>query len=131
MIKIDLSRTIAERMGITIKQTDEFLNVWTDLVGECLEKGDPVQLAGLGQFTVRFVPKHTGRNPKSGEALLVPACYYPIFKAGKGLKDRVAKYQPTVEQAETDAKAIETKTSSPSPKPDCKKKRNASVEESV
>ena len=65
MIKIDLSRSIAERMDITIKQADEFLNVWTDLVGECLQKGEPVQLAGFGGFGSRYVPEHQGRNPKT------------------------------------------------------------------
>lgn len=97
-------------MNTTLKQADEFLNIWTDLVGECLEKGDPIQLAGFGQFTVRFVPEHTGRNPKSGEALLVPACNYPIFKAGKGLKDRVAKNEQHVNEIPVETKAGKTKT---------------------
>ena len=110
MIKIDLSRTIAERMNTTIKQADEFINVWTDLVGECLEKGAPVQLAGFGQFTVRFVPEHTGRNPKTGEALHVPACSYPIFKAGKGLKDRVAGSEQLANAIPVETKAGKTKT---------------------
>ncbi|MDD2211682.1 MAG: HU family DNA-binding protein [Clostridia bacterium] len=131
MIKIDMARALGERMDITLKDGEEFLAVFMDVVGETLEKGEKIQLAGFGLFDVRHAPERKGRNPKTNEALIIPACCYPVFKAGKGLKDRVAKCQPTVGQAETDTKAIETQSSAPSPKPDRKKKGSSSVEKSV
>lgn len=107
MIKIDLARTIAERMDTTLKQADEFLTIWTDLVGECLSTGEPVQLANFGQFSVRFVPEHTGRNPKTGEVLQVPANYYPMFRAGKGLREKVALINnPAADKAKTTKKSL-------------------------
>ena len=122
MIKIDLARALGERMDITLKDAEEFLTVFMDVVGETLEKGEKIQMAGFGLFDVRHAPERKGRNPKTNEALIIPACCYPVFKAGKGLKDRVAKCKPTFEQAETDAKAIKTKISSPSPKPTARKR---------
>ncbi len=131
MIKLDLSRAIAERMNITIKQADEFLNVWTDLVGECLEKGEPVQLTGFGSFSLRNIPEHRGRNPKTGEVLTVPACHYPMFKAGKGLKERVAKLNPAVVDAPVVAQPKPAETApAPSTKP-ARKKKNSIPPESL
>lgn len=129
MIKIDLARSLSERMNITLKDAEELLTVFMDEVGETLEKGEKIQLAGFGLFDVRYVPEHQGRNPKTGEVLTIPSCYYPVFKAGKGLKDRVAKCQQSVGQAETAAKAVETQPSAPSPKPIRKKKGNAATKE--
>ena len=99
MNKIDLARGISERMDdVNLKQADQFLNSFVELVGEALENGEKVQLAGFGIFSLRFVAARKGRNPKTGESLEVPASYYPNFKAGKGLKDRVASYKsPTTE----------------------------------
>ena len=127
MIKIDLARSLRERMNITLKDAEELLTVFMDVVGETLEKGEKIQLAGFGLFDVRYVPEYQGRNPKTGEVLTIPSCYYPVFKAGKGLKDRVAKCQQPLGLAETAAKAIETQTSAPSPKPARKKKDKATI----
>lgn len=129
MIKIDLARTLGERMNITLKDAEEFLTVFMEVVGETLEKGEKIQLAGFGLFDVRYVPEHQGRNPKTGEVLTIPSCYYPVFKAGKGLKDRIAKCQQIIGQTKNVAKAIEPQASAPSPKPTRKKKANAPAKE--
>lgn len=131
MIKIDLARTLGERMDFTIKDADAFLTVFMEIIGKTLEKGEKIQLAGFGLFGVRYVPEHQGRNPKTGETLVIPACYYPVFKAGKSLKDRVAKCQPSVGKAVENAKSIEAQTGSPSPKASRKKKNSARTEKSV
>ena len=93
MNKIDLARGISERDDVNLRQADQFLISFMELVGEALEKGEKVQLAGFGILSLRFVAARKGRNPKTGESLEVPASYYPNFKAGKGLKDRVASYK--------------------------------------
>lgn len=124
MIKIDLARTLAERLGTTQKEADDFLKAFIEVVGETLENGKPLQLAGFGQFTLRHIPEHQGRNPKTGKEILVPACYYPIFRAGKGLKERVAKHTPTDHEDSIDPEAERTSPERfrPSPKPARKKK---------
>lgn len=132
IIKIDLARTLGERMDITIKDADEFLTVFMDIVGEILEKGEKVQLAGFGGFDLRYVPEHQGRNPKTGEVLTIPACYYPTFKAGKGLKERVTKCTKPVDGAVgTETEKVKAKASAPSTKPTRKKKTSAPPEEPV
>jgi len=129
MIRIDLARAMAERMDITLKDADTFLTIFMDVVGEILEKGEKVQLAGFGGYALRYVPKHQGRNPKTGEVLTVPACHYPIFKAGKGLKERVAKCEKTVEgTVDTETEKDKAKGSAPSTKPPRKKKTSSQPE---
>jgi len=78
---------------------------------------------GFGNFGLRYVPEHQGRNPKTGESLTVPAGYYPIFKAGKGLKDRVAKCQRIIEDEPADTPFEPPETAGPKPKRALKKKK--------
>ena len=60
-------------------------------IGDALASGDKIQIAGFGTFEVRERAAKTARNPRTGETIDVPACKVPAFKAGKGLKDKVAK----------------------------------------
>ena len=54
-----------------------------------LKSGDQVTLSGFGTFSVAARAARTGRNPRTGEAIAIPASKNPKFKAGKGLKDTV------------------------------------------
>lgn len=122
MIKIDLARNIAEKLGGTQKDADAYLTAFIDSISESLENQEKVVLSGFGVFSLRFIPEHQGRNPKSGIPLTVPACYYPVFRAGKGLKDRVAKVQ-LVENPDTTP--VQAEPTSVDPKPTRKKKANS------
>jgi integration host factor subunit beta len=51
--------------------------------------GDRIEIRGFGSFALNYRPPRTGRNPKSGDKVLVPAKYVPHFKAGKELRERV------------------------------------------
>ena len=53
--------------------------------------GDKVQLVGFGAFEVKERNARVGRNPKTKEEIQIPASRVPVFKAGKALKDVVAK----------------------------------------
>ena len=55
-----------------------------------LDAGRDVSIAGFGKFETRRRSARTGRNPATGESIQIAAKTYPAFKAGKGLKDRVA-----------------------------------------
>lgn len=61
-----------------------------DAIGEALALGERVQLVGFGSFEVRERAERVGRNPRTREEILIPACKVPAFKAGKTLKDKVA-----------------------------------------
>ncbi|MBV9522010.1 MAG: HU family DNA-binding protein, partial [Alphaproteobacteria bacterium] len=56
-------------------------------ITDSLKKGDEVRLVGFGTFLVSARAASEGRNPRTGEAIKIPASKQPKFKAGKGLKD--------------------------------------------
>jgi integration host factor subunit beta len=56
---------------------------------QSLAEGGRVEIRGFGSFALNYRPPRTGRNPKSGEKVHVPAKYVPHFKAGKELRSRV------------------------------------------
>ena len=131
MIKIDLSRTISERINVPMKVVDQFIAVFTAVVGETLSKGDEIKLAGFGVFGVRHVHEHQGRKPKAGEQLTIPACYYPVFKAGKGLRERVADCKKPIADKDLSSKVMpETKPSaSTKTSPVPKKRKNQAAQD--
>ena len=63
--------------------------VFTDVVAEELTKGGKIQLVGFGTFEVSERAAREGRNPRTGEVMVIPASKTPKFKAGKALKDSV------------------------------------------
>ncbi len=73
MIKIDLARALAGKLEISLKDAEDYLTTLIEVVGDTLEQGEKVHLAGFGNFGLRYVPEHQGRNPKTGESLTVPA----------------------------------------------------------
>ena len=75
----------------TLKEEDITLSValLLESVRATLEKGCRVEIRGFGSFALNYRPSRNGRNPKSGEAVVVPSKYVPHFKPGKELKGRV------------------------------------------
>jgi integration host factor subunit beta len=68
-----------------LKVVDSFFNE----MANALAGGDRVEIRGLCSFYVKDYPGYTGRNPKTGDTVQVPAKKLPFFKCGKDLKDRV------------------------------------------
>ena len=91
MNKNEFVAAIAEKSGLTKKDAEAALNAYTAVVTDALKAGDSVQLIGFGTFEVRERAARTGRNPRSGEPIEIPASKVPVFKAGKALKDAVAE----------------------------------------
>ena len=60
-----------------------------DAMAKSLAQGQRIEIRGFGSFGLNYRPPRTGRNPKSGEKVQVPAKYVPHFKAGKELRERV------------------------------------------
>ncbi len=87
--KTEMTRIISEKTGTTQKQAAEFIDAFTDTVGEILADGEKVQLIGFGTFLTRNSESREGRNPRTGEKITISASVVPAFKAGKGLKDRL------------------------------------------
>ena len=91
MKKAELTAIVAEKAGLTKKDADAAISAVVEAVTEALVKGDKVQLVGFGTFEVRERGARTGKNPRTGEVIEIAACKQPAFKAGKALKDAVAK----------------------------------------
>ncbi|MFA5881916.1 MAG: HU family DNA-binding protein [Eubacteriales bacterium] len=91
MNKQDLVSSVAEKSGLTKKDSEKAVNALFGSIEQALAKGDKVQLVGFGTFEVRKRAARKGRNPQTGAEIKIAAAKVPAFKAGKGLKDSVAK----------------------------------------
>ncbi len=90
MNKTDLVNKVTDQTGAKKKDVDMIIAATLDAIGETLASGEKVQLVGFGSFEVRERAERIGRNPRTKEEILIPACKVPAFRAGKTLKDRVA-----------------------------------------
>ncbi len=89
MNKTELIGKVAERAGMTKKDTEKVVNTLIDVVQDTLGKGDTVAILGFGTFLSRERPAREGRNPRTGETIQIPASRVPVFRPGRGLKDSV------------------------------------------
>jgi len=88
--KAELVSKVAEKTGMSKKDADKAVAAVIDSIQDALQAGDKVQLVGFGTFETRERGARTGRNPRSGAAIQIPASKVPAFKAGKALKDAVS-----------------------------------------
>ena len=91
MNKAELINAVAASADISKKDAEAAVSAALDAITGALKEGDKVQLVGFGSFEVKKRAARTGRNPKTKEAIESPASVVPVFKAGKALKDAVAK----------------------------------------
>ncbi len=91
MNKSELIAEVATRTGITKKDADAAVSAVLDAITEALAKEEKVQLVGFGTFDVRTRTARSGRDPRTGKSIVIPASKAPAFKAGKALKDAVNK----------------------------------------
>ena len=89
MNKLQLTDALAQKAGITKKEAAEAVNAVLDAITEALAAGEDVKITGFGGFEVKDRAARTGRNPKTGEAVEIPASKYVAFSAGSQLKDKV------------------------------------------
>ncbi|MGH7728033.1 MAG: HU family DNA-binding protein [Vulcanimicrobiaceae bacterium] len=90
MTKADLIESLADEAELSKRQVGELVDLVFDEIRNALAKGEKVQLIPFGSFEVRERKRREGRNPKTGEKLMIPARKVPAFTAGKGLRDAVA-----------------------------------------
>jgi len=91
MNKIELIAAVAEKADLSKKDAEAAINATVEAIAEALSQQEKVQLVGFGSFEVKARAARVGRNPKTKEAIQIPASKTPVFKAGKALKDAVAK----------------------------------------
>ena len=91
MNKAELINAVAAAADDSKKDAEAVITAAVDTITAALQEGEKVQLVGFGSFEVKKRAARTGRNPKTKEAIEIPASAVPVFKAGKALKDAVAK----------------------------------------
>ena len=91
MNKMELIAEVALKAGLSKKDAEKALNATIDTITEALANGEKVQLVGFGSFELKCRDARMGRNPKTKEAIEIPASRVPVFKAGKAFKDAVAE----------------------------------------
>lgn len=90
MTKSELVEIIAEKQGgITRREAEVVVNTILSVIGDALASGGHVELRGFGSFSIKQRNARLGRNPKTGESVVVPAKTVPHFKPGKELRERV------------------------------------------
>ncbi|MGE5540115.1 MAG: HU family DNA-binding protein [Gemmatimonas sp.] len=89
MNKNDLVAAVASNTGLSKADSTRAVDEVFDVITKSLKKGDEVRLVGFGTFVVSKRAATQGRNPRTGEAIQIPASKLPKFRAGKGLKDAV------------------------------------------
>ena len=91
MNKAELIAAVAEKTGLTKKDSERAVNATFQAITDTIETGEKVQLVGFGVFDVKNREARVGRNPKTKEAIQIPASRVPVFKAGTALKDIIDK----------------------------------------
>ena len=91
MNKTELIATVAEKAELSKKDAEAAITAMVDAITEALSQEEKVQLVGFGSFEVKKRAARTGLNPRTKETIEIPASAVPTFKAGKALKDAVAK----------------------------------------
>ncbi len=89
MNKNDLISSVAESSGLTKADAGRAVDGVFDSIASALASGDDVRIVGFGSFSVANRAASTGRNPRKGEEIQIPASKQPKFKAGAPLKSAV------------------------------------------
>ena len=89
MNKLDLTAALKNEAELTKSEAAAVVDLFFNEMANALAEGDRVEIRRLCSFYVKDYPGYTGRNPKTGDTVQVPAKKLPFFKCGKDLKDRM------------------------------------------
>ena len=89
MNREELIAAMSEQTQLSKKDAEAALKAFVDVVSGELKQGGKVQIVGFGTFEVSERGEREGRNPATGETMIIKASKAPKFKAGKALKDMI------------------------------------------
>ena len=89
MNRSDLINALKEEANLSRKDSEKIVDTFFQTITDTLASGERVEIRGFGSFTVKKYKPYTGRNPKTGVQIRVPAKKLPFFKVGKELKEMV------------------------------------------
>jgi len=87
--KAELVDEVGRQASLTRKHSEVIVDAVFSSILEALQRGDKIELRGFGSFRIRKRGSRTGRNPKTGEGVVVPAKRVPYFKPGKELRELI------------------------------------------
>lgn len=87
MNKAQLIEKLSQKAHLSKVQTEAALDAAIDIIQKTVAKGEEVKLVGFGTFSLLDRKSRPGRNPKTGEKVLIPSSKVPRFKPGKDFKD--------------------------------------------
>lgn len=89
MNKSELIEALSREKNLTYKKAEEIVNIIFSSLSKTLINGGRIEIRGFGSFIVKDYKSYQGRNPKTGEAIVVKPKRLPFFKVGKELRERV------------------------------------------
>src|ERR1700676_4376972 len=104
MTKAEFVESLANTLNQTKRESERVLEAVVDVLKQALQRGEKIDLRGLGVFKVRETKPRQARNPRTGEALSIPARKAAVFKPGKELS---ALLNTSAEEPDAPAKAVE------------------------
>ena len=94
MNKSDLYYKLAEAQGIPVEESTKVVDAFFKALSAALLRGDRVEIRGFCSWKIKEYKSYAGRNPTTGETVLVPPKKLPFFKAGKDLLEAINKQAP-------------------------------------
>lgn len=89
MNKSELIENLASKANITMSKSEELTDLFFDTVVKTLNQGERVEIRGFGAFSMKTYESYFGRNPKTGEKIVVKEKRLPVWRTGLELKKRV------------------------------------------
>ena len=89
MNKLELISTLKNKVNISKVEAAKVVQIFFDNMADAMSRGERVEIRGLCSFFVKDYKSYTGRNPKTGEKVVIKPKKLPFFKSGKELKERV------------------------------------------
>jgi integration host factor subunit alpha len=87
--KSDIAEAIHERVGFTQKRSAEVVEMILELMKESLERGEKIKISGFGNFEVREKKPRKGRNPQTGEEIIISERRVITFRPSELLKEQL------------------------------------------
>ena len=97
LTKVDMAESLFNKLGLNKKEARELVDLFFQELGASLAVGEQIKLSGFGNFYLRDKNERPGRNPKTGEKVLITARRVVTFSPGNKLKARVEAYAGTGE----------------------------------
>ena len=89
MTKADLIAAVARKLALPAGRAEAIVDHVFDSMVDALKRGEGIEIRGFGSFTIRDYKSYEGRNPRTGEAVMVRPKRLAFFRVGKELRERV------------------------------------------